>query len=196
MEKQRPIPINNVTDSLVNCAYLIKSSYPCLGKHTFGSRWTAAGQFHRYFSQQQLVVLVIAGELSQAGKCFLDTRKTVLFILDNQTVFIVKSKWSLQKEVVITTFMSGIEKIDSTQFDLCKGCKCRDLGVTFRHIKYADAAVTSLFLFRNKTDTQVNHLYRDILLLLQLTEPCGVLAVTNFLNPYVMETLLNLSYTE
>lgn len=42
-------------------------------------------------------MLVIAGELFQAGKWFQDTRKTVLLILDNKTVFIIKSKGRLQK---------------------------------------------------------------------------------------------------
>ncbi len=65
---------------------VVKSSHPLLGKHTLWSRWTAASQLDRYFSYHQLVVLVIAGEFFQAGKCFLDTRKNELLILNNEAV--------------------------------------------------------------------------------------------------------------
>lgn len=81
--KNRIAPSNNVCYSL--------------GKQTFGSWWTATTQHDRYFSQQQLGVLVIAGELSQAGKWFLDTRKTVVLILNNEAVFIIESKRGLWK---------------------------------------------------------------------------------------------------
>lgn len=67
----------------------------CIYLPTLWSRWTAARQFHRDISQQKLVLLVITGELLQAGEGLLDPWKPVLLILNDETVFIIQSKRSL-----------------------------------------------------------------------------------------------------
>lgn len=77
-----------------------QSTYKCVCAslvyiHTFRSGWTATGQLDRHLTQHQFVVLVKADELSQAGECFLHTRKTVELILNNDAVFIIQSKRGL-----------------------------------------------------------------------------------------------------
>lgn len=48
--------------------------------------------------QQKFVLLVKAGELDQSGKGLRDTRKTIVLILNDETIFIIKSTWSLNKK--------------------------------------------------------------------------------------------------
>lgn len=46
-------------------------------------------------------MLVVLGELSQAGKGFTDAGESVALIFYNETVFIIKSKRRLMKEISI-----------------------------------------------------------------------------------------------
>jgi len=67
------------------------------GELTFVLGGAAVGQPDGHVGQQQLVVLVEAAELLQAAEGLLDSREMEVLVLNDETVFIVESKWRLQR---------------------------------------------------------------------------------------------------